>query len=217
VLTGSPRALASALELLAALDVRAHTVVLRYEARTTSDLDSAGASVRWRAGAGGLRIGDVSGPASGPAAIALSADARSARGSQSLAGELRILDGQTGRIATGDAVPIPHQRIQRGRRGVVVDESTHYAPFDSGFEATPRVLRDGTIQLALRPFEARLAPDGTARRAGADTVLVLEPGRTVALGGILRGESERFRSAASGVGDRDEARESLLLVTAEIE
>jgi type II secretory pathway component GspD/PulD (secretin) len=217
VLSGSPRAVASALELLATLDVRAHMVVLRYEARSASDLDAAGVRVRWRAGDAGFRIGDVSWPGSGPAAIALSADARRERGSQSLAGELRILDGQTGRIASGDAVPITTRRIQRGPHGSLIDESTHYVSFESGFEAAPRVLRDGTIQLTLRPFDAKRAADGTARRASADTVLVLQPGTTVALGGMLRERSDSVRSASSGAGDRAAAQESLLLVTAGIE
>jgi type II secretory pathway component GspD/PulD (secretin) len=217
VLTGSPRAIATALELLAALDVRTRTVVLRYETRTTSDLSAAGASVRWRAGAGDFRIGDVSWPGAGPARIAVSADARRDRGAESLAGELRILDGQTGRIASGDAVPVTTRRIRRGSHGAVVDASTQYVSFDSGFEATPRVLRGGGIELRLRPFDAELASGGTVRRASADTVLVLQPGKTVALGGIVRGERDSYRSAASGVGDRDRAHESVLLVTAGIE
>jgi type II secretory pathway component GspD/PulD (secretin) len=217
VLTGSPKAVAAALELLAALDVRAQMVVLRYEARNTSDLNAAGATVRWRAGAGDFRIGDVSWPGAGPAAIALSADARQSRGSETLAGELRILEGQTGRIASGDAVPLTTQRISRGRHGTVVDESTQYVSFDSGFEATPRVLRDGAVELTLRPFGAKLAPDGTVQRSSADTVLLLQPGRTVALGGILRASRSSQRSAASGVGDRDTGQDSVLLVTARIE
>jgi type II secretory pathway component HofQ len=217
VLSGSPRAVASALQLLAALDVRARTVVLRYESRTTGDLSSAGANVRWRAGAGDLRIGDVSWSGSGPAAIAVEADARRTRGADSLAGELRILDGQTGRIATGSAVPMTARRIARGRRVLVVDESTRYASFESGFEAAPRVLRDGTIELTLRPFDSELAGDGTVRQTSAGTVLVLEPGQTVALGGIGRAASDSQLGVAPGVGEHDEAQQSVLLVTASIE
>src|SRR5262245_17997874 len=98
VLSGSPRAVSSALELLAALDVRARMVHLRYEARRTGDLASAGASVRWRAGAGGLRIGDVSWP-SAAAALAVGVEGASERRASTLSGELHILDGQSGRIA----------------------------------------------------------------------------------------------------------------------
>ena len=215
VLSGSPRAVASALELLAALDVRARTVRLRYEARRSGELASAGASVRWRAGAGGLRIGDVLWPRAA-AAVAIGVEGEAARRASTLAGELRILDGQSGRIASGTSAPITARRIQRSRHGAVTLESTHYENAESGFEASPRVLRDGRVELALHPFHASLRSDGAIERASAETRLVLTPGATVALGGITREESAQ-RGALSAGGTSGAAEESLLLVTVDVE
>src|SRR2546425_475033 len=79
-------------------------------------LASSGASVHWRAGAGGFRIGDVSWPR-GAAALAIEVEGEAARRASTLAGELRILDGQSGRISSGASLPITARRIQRGRRG----------------------------------------------------------------------------------------------------
>ncbi len=217
VLSGSRKAVATALELLGALDVRAHTIFLRYEARRASDLASAGARVAWRAGVGGLRVGNVRWPGAGPASVAVEVDAVRERRTATLAGQLRILDGQTGRIATGASLPITHRRVERGRHGPVVSESMQLVSAESGFEASPRVLRDGRIELTLRPFDAAVRPDGVITHANADTVLALEPGETLALGGLLREERTQHRSANSGVSASDAADESLLLVTAEIE
>src|SRR5262249_20016683 len=131
VLTGSPRAVASALEVLAVLDVRARTVRVRYESRRSGDLASAGASVRWRADAGARGVGDVAwSPAA--AALAVGGEGATARRASALAGELRILDGQSGRIATGASVPITARRIRRDRRGLAIDESTQYETAESG-------------------------------------------------------------------------------------
>src|SRR5262245_22426152 len=215
VLSGSPRAVANALELLATLDVRARTVLLRYESRRSGELASAGASVRWRAGAGDFRIGDVLWPR-GPAAAAIAVEGGASRTASTLAGELRILDGQSGRIASGAATPITSRRIRRTRHGAVIDESTQYENAESGFEASPRVLRDGRVELALRPFHASLRPDGAIDRASAETRIVLVPGATVALGGIAREESTQS-GALTGTGVSGAVEDSLLLVTVNVE
>ncbi len=215
VLSGSPRAVASALELLRSLDVRPRTVVLHYEARSSGELAAGGASVKWRVGAGSFRVADVSWP-TGAAALAIDAESEASRRSSTLAGQLRILDGQTGQIATGASLPITTRRIQRSGRVEVVEEATHYVSAQAGFEASPRVLRDGQVELALRPFDESLRPGGAIQRASADTVLVLTPGATVAIGGIVREQSSQ-RGAFSGGGARGESEQSVLLVTVEVE
>jgi type II secretory pathway component HofQ len=215
VLSGSPRGVASALQLLATLDVRPHTVRLRYEARTSGELTSGGVSVSWRAASGSFRVADVHWP-SGAAALAVGAESETTRRTEAFAGELRILEGQSGQIASGASLPITTRRIQRSGVGEVVDEETRYVTAQSGFEASPRVLRDGRVELALRPFQESMRSDGAVAHAGADTVLVLTPGATVALGGIVREESAR-RGGLSGADASGAGQESLLLVTVEVE
>jgi Bacterial type II and III secretion system protein/Bacterial type II/III secretion system short domain len=215
VLSGSPRAVESALALLTTLDVRTRMVRLHYEARRADELASGGVSIAWRAAGGALRIGEVSWP-NGAAALAIGAETDASRRTGKLAGELSILEGRSGRIASGMSLPITSRRIQRGARGESVEESTHFVTAESGFEATPRVLGDGRVELALRPFDASVRRDGAIERTGADTVVVLAPGATVALGGIVREESQRHGSFSSA-GGSGVSQESLLLVTVEVE
>jgi type II secretory pathway component GspD/PulD (secretin) len=203
VLSGSPRAVQGALEMLAVLDVRARTVRLRYESRSAGELTSAGVSVQWRAGTGGFSIGDVRWPR-GAAAIAVGAEGSATQRTSTLRGELRILDGQSGRISSGTARPVTTRR------------SRFYASAESGFDASPRVLRDGRVELALRPFDQALRADGAIDRTSAATRVVLEPGATVALGGIAREEDAQGR-ALTGAGSSHAANESVLLVTVDVE
>jgi len=217
VLSGSRKAVASALELLAALDVRARTVVLHYESRRARDLASSGVRVAWRVGAGGVRVGNVRWPGADPASVAVEVEAARARRAATLAGQLRVLDGQTGRIATGVSVPVTQRGRLESRPTRSEPQSTQLVSAESGFEASPRVLRDGRIELTLRPFDAAVRPDGVITHSSADTVLVLEPGKTLAIGGLLREDRAERSSALSGSGAGDAADESLLLVTAEIE
>jgi hypothetical protein len=215
VLSGPGQAVESALALLARLDVRARTVLLRYESRSERELASRGARVAWSVATGGVRVGNVVWPGAGGVAIDV-AD-RAAQRAGALAGQLRILDGQTGRIATGDSVPVTTRRVRPGPAGPTWTESTQLVSADSGFEARPRVLPDGRIELALRPFEASVRADGAVAHSGADTVLLLEPGRTLALGGLLRDARAEGSGALSGAGSSETSDASLLLVSAEIE
>jgi Flp pilus assembly secretin CpaC len=215
VLSGPRPAVEGALALLGSLDVRPRMVHLRYESRGARALAAQGARVVWSVGSGGLRIGNVVWPGDGGASVRV--HDTDARRSGRLAGELRILDGQSGRIATGTSLPVTTRRVQPGPAGPAWTESTHYVSADSGFEARPRVLSDGRIELTLRPFEASVRADGSVSHQGADTVLLLEAGRTLAVGGLLR-EAQGSSSGALSGGERsDERDESLLLVRAEIE
>jgi type II secretory pathway component GspD/PulD (secretin) len=216
VLSGPRQAVDGALALLTSLDVRTRSVVLRYESRSARELASRGARVSWSTGAGPVRIGNVAWPG-GDTRVALRVDEGMLRSGGTLAGTLRILDGQSGRIATGTSVPVTARRVQPGPAGPVWTESTSYVSADSGFEASPRILGDGRIELTLRPFDAQVQRDGTIRHSGAETRIVLEPGRSVALGGILRDAQAEQRSALSGGGVTRASDENLLIVTAEIE
>jgi hypothetical protein len=215
ILTGPRQAVDEALALLGSLDVRPRMVHLSYESRGTRTLAAQGARVVWSVGSGGLRIGNVIWPGDGGVAVAVQ-DERSRRESR-LAGELSIMDGQSGRIATGSAVPIASRRVHPGPAGPLLTESTHYVAADSGFEARPRVLSDGRIELTLRPFESSLRADGSMDRSGADTVLLLEAGRTLAVGGLLRDARSDGSGTLSGRDSSAHSDESLLLVHAEIE
>jgi type II secretory pathway component GspD/PulD (secretin) len=216
VLSGTRQDIATALKLLERLDVKPRSVRIRYEARTARELAARGVEVRWSAGGGGVRVGNVRWPG-GRDGVALLAGERAATETSTLAGELRILEGQSGRIATGTSMPVPLRRVTETPRGRRVQEGTYYVTAESGFEARPRVLGDGRVELALRPFEASVRADGSVTGTGAETVVVLEPGRSTALGGILRQSSAQSRDALYAAGDSNGADETLLLVTADVE
>jgi type II secretory pathway component HofQ len=216
VLSGSRQGVATALALLERLDVKPRSVLIRYESRGAHDLTAQGAEVRWSAGSGGVRIGNVRWPGE-RSGVAVRVGERSARGTSTLAGELRILEGRSGRISTGTSMPVPLRRVTETPHRRRVEQGTQYVTAESGFEARPRILGDGRIELTLRPFDASIRADGSVAGTGAETIVMLDPGKSVAVGGILREASERSRSALSGGGTSAGTDETLLLVTAEVE
>ncbi len=203
-----PDLLRSALALLAAQDRGLRTVVLDYASQRASDLESAGVHVAWGVATGGLRIGNLLVPADS-SQLRVAAQAQSARGKASLGGNVRILEGQSGRIASGETVAL----TTRGRR----DVTTTLVPADSGFEASVRVLGDGRVHLELRPFEARFRADGRIETSEAVTTLVLTPGKTVVIGGLSEARGAASVDAFSGAQQEHTRDERVLTITARVE
>jgi type II secretory pathway component HofQ len=207
VLIGPPAAVAAAMALLAQQDRPMRTILLHYESTTRSALDAAGVHVAWRAGGGSWSVGTATFPPGDTGAV-VALGARAARGTDRLSGILRVVEGQSGRITTGVSVPLAT------RRGGNV--STEYVTAESGYDARGRVLGDGRVQVDVAPLLSRLRRDGTIAFTGGETSLVLKPGETVVLGGIVRSgslEDAGLEGARTRAGEDD----TLLLLRAEIE
>jgi len=214
ILAGEPEAVARTRALLESLDVPRRSVVLRYASTTTSSLDAQGIDVRWSVRKGGVRVGNVT-RRRGRSQVDIQLDAREERRRSRVAGQLRIAEGEAGRISTGVAVPVTTRTLERGPFGTVVRESTQTVSAETGFEARPRILGDGRIEIALRPFSGELTPEGNVTFREADTVVLVEPGETVAIGGLTR-TADRGSAGLSGTDQSERSEEELMLLTAEI-
>jgi type II secretory pathway component HofQ len=216
VLLGPAPALARAVALLEQQDRALRNVVVHYESRRAVDLETQGIRVVWQASAGAARVGNVILPER-DSFVAVAPEAARDRGRGGTQGVLRILEGQTGRIAAGVEVPVTTRSIDR--RGV--RETTSFVTAASGFEVTPRPLADGRVHLEFAPFEERfgasLHTGPVVERSGAASNITVAPGETVALGGLARDASSRGEDAFSGGSDRTAREEQLLLVRVELE
>jgi hypothetical protein len=207
VLIGDPAAIEAALALLAAQDQRPRTVVLRYESRALSELEASGVRVEWSVRSGGVRVGNARFPG-GASGLALRLRERSNRETGSFSGQLRLLDGASGRISTGSALPI----VRRGRRGA----TTELLRAESGFETRARVLGDGRVRVQLSPFETQPGAGRSLEVTAAETEVELASGETAVIGEIAASASEQSDSPASR--DESETREErVLLLTATLE
>jgi len=217
VLSGDPAAVENALGILAALDVRPRTVVLRYGSEDAASLTSRDLRIDWRIEAGGFRVGTVVGgkePSGSRVGVRLAASRLEREGRQTAV--LRVLEGRSGRIASGVQMPFTKRRVVFGARGRVVQESTQLLSAEAGFDVRPRVLGDGRIELALRPLHQRLGTDGRIQTAGAETHVVVTPGETCVIGGLTRSEQGERRDLA-GAGTTRVSEQRLLLIRADIE
>jgi type II secretory pathway component HofQ len=208
VLIGEPRAVAAALGLLAELDRPAQTVVLHYESQRLEDLAARGVRIAWSVSAGSVRVGNVHAPP-GVDLLAIRPFAERGKASSRLAGMLRVQDGLSGRIETGTSVPfVQHVSPWESQVG--------WASAASGFEATPRVQGDGRVRVALLPFEGELARGGAIHSRGAATEVTVEPGETIALGGLEQSQ-ERSTRGLGGAASEQRYEEWVLLLRVELE
>jgi type II secretory pathway component HofQ len=216
VLLGPAPALARAVALLEQQDRALRNVVVHYESRRAADLESQGIRVAWQASAGAARVGNVIAP-DRDSFVAVAPEAARDRGRGGTQGVLRILEGQTGRIAAGVEVPVTTRSIDR--RGV--RETTSFVTAATGFEVTPRPLADGRVHLEFAPYEERIGGSLHAgpvvERSGAASSITVAPGETVILGGLARETSARGDDTFSGSSDRSARDEQLLMVRVELE
>jgi hypothetical protein len=124
---------------------------------------------------------------------------------------LRLLEGGSGTILTGESLPFLYQPY-------IGVEAQSFVAAEIGFEASASIFGDSgdeKVRLDLRPFSGRFGGGGGLRYTAASTSLTIEPGETVVLGEISRAESSRSTDLTGVSASR--ARENrVLLVSVEI-
>ena len=216
VLAGSSAGVAAALQLLLRADRPLRAVVLRYESRRLQDLEAQGIHVVWSGEAGPLRVGNLTWPGEGNR-VGIQGAAKAGVRESDLGGEVRILEGQSGSIMTGQSVPLTTRRVQQGGSGPIVTRATTFVSAESGFEAKPRILADNRIQLELRAIDSRLHPGARMASSTSATTVVAEPGKTLAIGGLTQDTETRSAAFAASAGSLQREDERLLLLTATVE
>lgn len=209
LLVGSDAALAETLELLHELDRALRTVVLRYESQRLDSLEARGIRIDWSAGTGDVRIGNAVFPEDRQG-VRLRSFAVGTEREGGLAGVVRVLEGQRGRITTGRSVPV----TRRSRW----DVDTTWVTAESGFEARPRILDDGRVQVDLFPSEQSVDRRGELRFLDAATRVTVRPGETVVVGAVDRTSRTRASSGSRTYAADQKARmERVLLLSVRVE
>ncbi len=204
VLSGRPAAVRRALALLAEMDRPLSQLVITQEIRELRELDSLGAQVSWQVSYGSFRIGTLPMSADG-LHIALGARRESQR--MTSRNVLRLLEGGTGLILTGKAVPFVYE-LYWGNVTLV--------PAETGFEVTATMLGDGRVHLELRPFSGHLEGDNALRYVEAATSIDVTPGETIVFAETSR-ESDEATAGLQGGSTSRVAEQQVLLVTVEVE
>ena len=144
VLNGTPSAVRRTLAILEELDRPLRHVILTHQVRDQRDLEAVGVEIDWEIAAGSVRIGTLPLSANG-LRVALGAHRESS--SSTSGATLRLLEGGTGLIVTGEALPFVYDPF----RG-----NTAFVPAETGFEAAASIQGDGLVLLDLRPFAGRV-------------------------------------------------------------
>jgi type II secretory pathway component HofQ len=211
ILSGSPAAVERTLALLAELDRPLRHVNLRYQMSDTSDFEDLEARVAWQASVGPVRIGTLGGAGKGASGngvrIGLSAERGSTRVTSG--SSLKVLEGSSGLIRTGEAFPFIYEPYYGTR-------ATELLPAETGLEATATVLGDGNVQLDLRPVAGRVDETGALRYTEAATSLVVAPGETVVFANV---SSDASGESVGLDGGRkiSQRQNQVLLISVEVE
>ncbi len=202
LLVGDDASIARTLSLLKAQDTAARTIQLLYEHISREELREHDLNIQWRGNYGHIILGE--GRPVPQEGLYVRLRERQRSGTDRFQGQLMILEGQSGRIATGRSVPIQTRSKKHGTH-------TEFVEAESGFEATPTVLGSGKIRLELRPFRAEVQPDGKIAFTEASTIIVLSPEESIVLGGTGQQTDE---TGTYGLSDRQHSDDQLLMITA---
>lgn len=208
VLIGDGEAIEKTLALLAEQDRALRQIVLRYDTRRRSALAAQGFDVAWSASAGAYRLGRLRARAGAPDSVRVRGSALDDRLVATLRGQMRVVEGGTTRIETGQAVPY----TTSGSYGI----NTQIVDATTGFEARPQILSDGRVRVDLAGFADRFQGDGTIATLRSSTFVDLEPGTAIVVGAIDRIEAQRRATTGSGAAERAQD-ETLLLLRADVE
>jgi len=208
VLMGPRSAVERTVALLRQQDQRRRTVVIRYQSKRVDELATEQIRVDWSAGSGSVRVGNVIFPGDRTGAR-VSGRALRSHGENTLAGTLRLLDGEVGHIGSGESVPVHERGVFRS--------STTFVTAERGFTARPRILSQDRVQVEITPTDDSVDERGRVEFTGAATTVVVKPGETVALGGISR-SSDGQRVGSRVITASEHAKdERVLLLTVDVE
>jgi hypothetical protein len=126
----------------------------------------------------------------------------------SAASSLRLLEGATGIVRTGKALPVLFVSYWSA--------TTTFVPVDTGFEATARVLEGDQVYLELRPFAGSVGDSGELNYIAASTSLTVTPGETVVLA-EMPSQVESTTADSSGVQRHQVNRQQVVLISVELE
>ena len=204
ILNGTPQAVRRTLALLEALDRPLRHVVVKYELKEGRELDALEARVEWKTAIGPVRIGTAGFPGEG---IRLSANATRVTRRGNSKASLKMLEGSSGMIRTGEAFPFIYEPYYGA--GVLV-------PVDSGFEVSASILADDQVRLDLRPFAGRVAADDTLQYTAAETSLTVTPGEMVVFAEMSQDTTDQ-QIGLDGGQRRHGSSEQVLILTVEVE
>ncbi len=209
VLIGDEARVREALTLLRERDEPLRIIVIRSSQVREADLLEDGLRIEWQGSYGWIVIGSDYAAKNPTATIALEPGLRvdwsehAARHEHVFTSEVRVLEGSTGRISTGTAVPY------------AVGDGTEYVSADSGIETTARMTGDGRVHVDLRPFQAQVGKDGAIAHGSAASSVVLAPGETVVWGGVQSYAQTESGTRVPATGARSARR--LITITATLE
>lgn len=215
LLLGNAEAIALALQVLEQQDTKLRNIVIYSTQKRIQDLHAAGFDVRWSLEAGDFRIGNAT-PITSGSHVEVRVGEGASTQKLDFSSMVRVLEGNRAQISTGSTMPIHVHDHHHGHHGSH-HGTTAFISAASGFDAKPRILGDGRVQIDINPYQEDMTPEGVVHTTGAVTTVTLKPGELLTIGGIDQTRSEKTTSITSGAAVAEARDEQVLLLRVEIE
>jgi hypothetical protein len=220
VISGSSAAVARARAVLAQLDVKPRTILIRAQIIDQDEFAGLGIRVDWTVAGGGWRIGRLPDDGASPdGTLRLSAGGKTklTRSSDAARISVRVLEGETATLIAG------HRQEYRASR---FGWSELTGPALSGtirevqtaLVVRPRVVGD-EIELQLLPEAAAFGPDGSRlrRSIAASTTVRVKNGGQIVVGAGSSQASSQLVDVFHGFAQEDASGSQALLIGARVE
>jgi hypothetical protein len=135
-------------------------------------------------------------------------DQRDSRRSNDSLQHITVLDGREAFIAVGEIVPFTQEWVTLTRRYAYVQKTTEFADVTTGFAVRPRSLGD-IIELEITPRVKQLNSNGFIDYESLSTVVQVNHGEWLDLGGLMQGKDEVSRAIFSRQSNRESANNQL--------
>ena len=204
ILSGKPSAVRRALAMLEELDRPLRQLALTYEIRELSELEAFSVQVQWKVSLSSAVIGTLPLTHDG---LRVALDGRRDSRRSTSGNMLKILEGGTGLILTGEVFPFVYDPYWG---------SATLVPVETGFEAKPTVLGSGRVHLELRPFSGRVDEGGGLRYTAAETSIEVSPGETIVFAEVSR-KVDESSTGLDGVRRESGSEQQVLLISVEMQ
>lgn len=211
LLTG-PRA--QVMEMVSAInliDVPVQSVRVRLRVEQVSASDAQNLGVNWRLGLGGVSVGQQNGtlsvgyaPSLAPASINVALDAAKSKGNSRtiIDSHFAALSGQDTQFQNGGELLFPATTSGSGQNATVVPGQTY--SYGLQIKVRPRIAPDGTIVMTMDTNLGSTpsnGPMGSVQQSKQTltTSVVIKPGETVVLGGIVTDTNDQSRRGVPGL------------------
>lgn len=206
IIRANPQNMAEIERLVAILDAIRKNLRISVSRDASNLTDSSDLSVSGRKRFGDIEVGtDTRGSRSG---ARVDIDQREIRRSNNSLQQMTVMDGGEAFISVGEIVPFTQEWVSYSQRYASVQQTIEFIDVTTGFAVRPRTMGD-VIELEITPRVKQLNDKGFIDYESLSTVVRVNKGEWLDLGGLMQDKDEVSRAILSRQSSRQSSYQQL--------